>query len=156
MRSCTICNHPERDRIDEAIAVGQSNLQIEKKFKISRETVRRHQKHVQALIKKHNDAEDLARAGSLKAKMMLREADLLRFQSQAEKDNDIPTAIAATRELRQLMELQARIQGELKPQEVGVIALNLDEQTSRRIAETYLRRHPTAPIDRVQDEANDE
>lgn len=151
MRSCTICTHPQRAAIDEAIATGQPYLKIEKRFGMSRETVRRHRKHVEALIKKHDEVTDLARAGDLKAKLKLHEAELLRLQADAEKEKDIPTAVRVRAELRQLYELQAKMQGDLKPQEVGVIAFNLDEQTSRRALETYLRRHPTGQKDKAQD-----
>jgi hypothetical protein len=142
MKTCSICSHPNRERIDEAIIAGMANLHIEKKFKVSRETVRRHSKHVLALVKKHDEAQQLAQGGSLKAKVLMREADLLRIQQLAEGRNDFPTAISAIRELRQLLELQGKFEGVFKPQEVQVVAVNLDKDTSRRIAETYLERHP--------------
>lgn len=94
------------------------------------------------MVKKYDATQELAQAGNLKAKILMREGDLLRIQQKAENRDDLPTAIAAIRELRQFHELQARLEGQLKPQEVNVLSVNLDEQTSRRMAETYLQRHP--------------
>jgi trans-aconitate methyltransferase len=142
MKTCSICKHPNRPRIDEAIIAGTPNLRIEKNFGVSRDAVRRHSKHVLAVVKKYDATQELAQAGNLKAKILMREGDLLRIQQKAEQRDDLPTAIAAIRELRQFHELQARMEGQLKPQEVSVLAVNLDEQTSRRMAETYLQRHP--------------
>lgn len=142
MKTCSICKHPNRPRIDEAIIAGTPNLRIEKNFGVSRDSVRRHSKHVLAVVKKYDATQELAQAGNLKAKILMREGDLHRIQQKAEQRDDLPTAIAAIRELRQFHELQARMEGQLKPQEVSVLAVNLDEQTSRRIAETYLQRHP--------------
>ena len=147
---CTICKHPDREKIDEAIIAGRSIRQIVDSFGgTSRETVRRHTKHVLAIVRKHDEIQQLAHAGSLRAKLTMREVDLLRIQQQAEVNKDLTTAIAAIRELRQCHELQAKIEGQLKPQEVAVVAVNLDEQTSRRVAQTYLQRHPK---DQPQDE----
>jgi hypothetical protein len=140
---CTICKHPDREKIDEAIIGGKSIRSIVENFGgTSRETVRRHTKHVLAIVRKHDEIQQLAHAGSLKAKLIMREADLLRIQQQAEINKDLPTAISAIRELRQCHELQAKVEGHLKPQEVAVVAVNLDEETSRRVARTYLQRHP--------------
>jgi hypothetical protein len=144
MKKCYVCLHPERQRIDEAIIAGQPNLRIAKAFGVSRDSVRRHNKHVAALVRKYDSTQELALAGSLKAKIQLREADLLRFQLNAEQKGDLPTAISATSELRRFYELTAKLEGTLKPEQVAVmgVTMNLDEETSRRIAKTYLERHP--------------
>jgi hypothetical protein len=141
---CKICKHPQREKIDEAIVAGKSIRDIVGEFGgvVSRESVRRHTKHVLAIVRKFDETQQLAMGGNLKAKIQIREADLLRLQQQAEKNGNVRDAIAAIRELRQCHELQARIEGQLKPAEVNVLAVNLDEQTSRRIAQTYLERHP--------------
>jgi hypothetical protein len=143
-KKCYICQHPERQRIDEALIAGQPYSRIAKNFDVSRDSVRRHSKHLVALVKKYDTTQELALAGSLKAKIQLREADLLRFQQNAEAKGDISTAITATRELRGYYEFQAKLDGSLKPDQVAVlgVTMNLDEETSRRIARTYLERHP--------------
>jgi hypothetical protein len=142
MKTCSVCKHPRRAEIDEALIAGGDNAKIGKAFGPSRDAIRRHATHVLAIVKKYDETTALARGEDLKAKMLLREADLLRLQEKAEAGHDIPTAIAAIRELRQFHEPQARMEGQLKPQEVSVLAVNLDEQTSRRMAATYLERHP--------------
>lgn len=139
---CTICKHPDREKIDEAIIAGKSIRQIVETYGgTSRETVRRHSKHVLAVMRRYDETAMLAHAGNLKAKLQMREADLYRIQKQAEMDKDLPTAIAAIRELRQCHELAAKVSGELKPDQIAAAVLNLDEETSKRIARTYLERH---------------
>jgi trans-aconitate methyltransferase len=140
--SCTICTHAEREKIDEALIAGKSIRWIEQAFKAgSRETIRRHKHHVLAVMRKYDETEMLAHAGNLKAKLQMREADLYRIQKQAELNKDLPVAISAIRELRQCHELLAKVSGELKPEQIAAVALNLDEETSKRIARTYLDRH---------------
>ena len=139
---CNICKHPDHEKIDEAIIAGKSIRQIADEFKTaSRESVRRHKHHVLAVMRRYDETEQLAHAGNLKAKLQMREADLYRIQKQAELNKDLPTAISAIRELRQCHELVAKVSGELKPEQIAAVALNLDEETSKRIARTYLDRH---------------
>jgi len=150
---CTISKHPEREKIDEANIAGRSIRQIVDDFGgTSGETVRRHTKHVLAVVRKHSETEQPALAGNLRAKMLIRESDLIRLQQQAERKGDVTAAIAAIRERRQFHELQPRMEGQLKPQEVSVLAVNLDEQTSRRVAQTYLERHPQKQLPAGDDE----
>lgn len=111
MKTCTVCKHPRRAEIDEALIAGGDNARIGKAFGPSRDAIRRHATHVLAIVKKYDETTALARGGDLKAKMLLREDDLLRLREKAEADHDIPTAIAAIRELRQFHELQARMEG---------------------------------------------
>ena len=154
---CKICKHPKRPEIDEAIIKSTPIRKIVEEFgdrDISRESVRRHTKHVLAIVKKFDETHQLAMGGNLKAKIQILEADLTRLQQIAERNGDVTAAIAALKELRQFVELRARIEGQLKPQEVQVLAVNLDEETSRRIAETYLQRHP--PKQQKQLSAGDE
>jgi len=140
--TCTICTHPEREKIDENLIGGKSIRWIEQQFKAgSRETIRRHKNHVLSAMRKYDETAALAHAGNLKAKLQMRESDLYRIQKQAELNKDLPTAITAIRELRQCHELVAKISGELRPEQIAAVALNLDEETSKRIARTYLERH---------------
>jgi hypothetical protein len=107
-KKCYVCQHSERQRIDEAIIAGQPYLRVAKNFNVSRDSVRRRSKHVVALVKRYDTTQELALARSLKAKIQLREADLLRFQQNAEAKGDIPTAISAMRKLRGYYEFQAK------------------------------------------------
>ena len=142
---CEHCHELFTDRAGVRVAVigGKSIRQIVSDFGgTSRETVRRHSKHVLAVMRKYDETAMLAHAGNLKAKLQMREADLYRIQKQAELNKDLPTAISAIRELRQCHELAAKVSGELKPEQIAAVSLNLDEETSKRIARTYLDRHP--------------
>ena len=63
-----------------------------------------------------------------------------RLQAQAEEAGETRTAIAALRELTRLVELKAKMAGQLKDQQVNVLHVRLDEVTAARMAATYLSR----------------
>jgi hypothetical protein len=69
-----------------------------------------------------------------------------RLQAKAEADGDTRTAIAALRELTRLIELRARVAGELKDRQVNVLNVNLDEITAARMAELYLSRRRVSEV----------
>src|SRR5712692_11858896 len=68
------------------------------------------------------------------------EAD--RMKEQAEADGDFRTALAAISLMCRIVELAAKLRGELDEKiQTNVLSLHLDPDTANRIAETYLARH---------------
>lgn len=65
-----------------------------------------------------------------------------RIEEQAEASEDYRTALAAIRERCRIVELKARLRGELDERsQTNVLNVHLDSDTVKRIAETYLARH---------------
>jgi len=70
------------------------------------------------------------------------EAD--RMKQQAEADGDFRTALAAISLMCRIVELAAKLRGELdETSRMNVLSVHLDADTAKRIAETYLSRHKT-------------
>jgi hypothetical protein len=64
-----------------------------------------------------------------------------RLKERAEQKGDYRTALAAVRELCRIIELVARLSGELNERpETKILNVTFDPQTAKRIAETFLAR----------------
>jgi hypothetical protein len=64
-----------------------------------------------------------------------------RIEQQAEAAGDHRTALAAIRELCRIVELSAKLRGDLDERSpTNILNVNLDYETGKRIAETYLAR----------------
>jgi hypothetical protein len=143
---CSICNHDRRQEIENALLRGDSHRVIARQFNVSHGAVARHLKHVStALIQ----ARKLMEIGAGKSIFLqLRELNLQveQLKARADRTGDYRGALAALREKTRLVELEARLTGELneKP-EVKIVSLNLDAETARRLTETFLARHKEQP-----------
>ncbi len=82
----------------------------------------------------------MIRADGLAAELGRLASEARRLQAAAEEAGELRTAIAALREITRLIELRARIAGELKEGQVNVLNVHIDERTATRMAETYLSR----------------
>jgi hypothetical protein len=68
--------------------------------------------------------------------------DARRIQEKAESDNDYRVALGAIRELTRIVELTARVSGELNERsEFKILNLTLDAETAKRMTQTFLDRH---------------
>ena len=64
-----------------------------------------------------------------------------RIEEQAEASGDYRTALGAIRELCRIVELVAKLRGELHEQpQTNILNVNLDPDTARKMAQTYLAR----------------
>src|SRR5918994_6528913 len=65
-RSCTICEHPDREAIDRALVSETSNLSVSSLFGVSESAVRRHKaNHLPAKLVMAEKAAEVVEAGSL-------------------------------------------------------------------------------------------
>jgi hypothetical protein len=65
-RSCTICEHPEREAIDRALVGETSNLSVSSLFGVSESAVRRHKaNHLPAKLVMAEHAAEVAEADNL-------------------------------------------------------------------------------------------
>ena len=64
------------------------------------------------------------------------------LKARADRAGDYRTALAALREKTRLVELEARLTGELNERpETKILNFTLDAETARRMTETFLARH---------------
>ncbi len=114
-RRCTICDHPERDALDHAIAAGTSYRRVALQWGVSRDAIGRHAKrHLSpalAAMQVEREADE--------AKGLLQRTERLierteRLLLAAEQDGKVASALSAVRELRGLLELLGKATGELR------------------------------------------
>jgi len=65
-RRCTVCDHPERHGIDEALISGAPYWRVAKRFELSESAVYRHKsEHLPTQLLKAKEVEEAARAYDL-------------------------------------------------------------------------------------------
>ena len=113
---------------------------------IRKSALHRHKQHLQTTLTQAKSAEEVLRGESLLEDLQDLGAEANRLKQKAERSGDLRTAMAGLRELARLIEIRARVAGELKDREINlnVLNVNVDDSTARRIAETYLARHEAA------------
>jgi hypothetical protein len=113
-RSCTICTDPERDAIDAALVAGEPFRRVAAQYSLTEQAIRRHRKaHLPAALTKAQEAKEAARADDLLAQLQALTAEAHRIKNQAERTGDYRTALAGIRELVRIVELLAKLRGEL-------------------------------------------
>ncbi|MGA7741810.1 MAG: hypothetical protein WCE40_08225 [Polyangia bacterium] len=138
-RTCTICKHPNRHEIDQALVSGRSFRDVAGQYETSPSAVHRHRSHVLPAVAEAKQAKDDAHADSLRGKLAELEATAHRIAAKAEAKHDLKTALTAIRELTRLVELSARMQGELPAQPVAVTVAPPKPMTLEEAAEIIKR-----------------
>ena len=125
---CSICSHPKRPEIDQALALGQASIRaIARQFGATKDSLARHRAHIPAGLLKAKEAAEVAEADSLLERVKSLCSRCENLLSQAETilggalqlgDAEtgmgaIRTAVAAARELRGQFELLGALTGEL-------------------------------------------
>jgi hypothetical protein len=89
-RRCTVCDHPERHSIDEALVTGAPYRSIAKRFGLSESAVYRHKsEHLPAHLLKARELEEAARADDLLEQVRHLQAHALDILERAEKAGDL-------------------------------------------------------------------
>jgi hypothetical protein len=141
-RTCSICNHMRRDEIDKALLAGESLRDIAGRVPVAKSALHRHKLHLSATLVKARDSEEIAHADGLLEQLRELTVEARHIKEKAEARKDYRTALAAVRELCRIVELVAKLRGEIDGRaEINVMNLQLDTETARRIGETFLSRH---------------
>ena len=117
-RKCTVCAHPQREELDQALVSGQSTSEIIARYStvctIGRMALQRHkERHLPQTLILSKDAEEVSRSDQLLEKLAKLEQNTLQIGEKAEKGGDWRTALAAIKDQIRIVELQAKIQGVL-------------------------------------------
>ncbi len=131
-RRCTVCRHPEREAIDQALLNNGPLRTIADQFKVSKTTLIRHKKdHIPELLAKGREAQKevaamaLAQAADELEEKEVNSADSLFIQLKewinrteaiflaVEKKRDYKTALKAVREGRDNLEFMAKLLGKI-------------------------------------------
>jgi transposase len=146
-RTCTVCSHPEREAIDEALVSGASNRSIASKCGVSEAAVRRHKaNHIPAKLalaaKKREEAES-AEADDLLGRVEDLQERTLAILEAAEDTGELKTALSAIREARGNLELVGRLTRELDERPINVL-ISPEWLELRAVIVTALEPHQEA------------
>ena len=130
---CTICNHPLRVEIDKALVAGATYREIAQRFGVSRDALYRHRKngHIAEQIAKAAKKKEIQQAKEVQAAILAQEAqevadaqtildEVSRLKGRAltildrAETEGTREACMALREVRGIIELLAKVRGELK------------------------------------------
>jgi hypothetical protein len=144
-RRCTVCDHPERHGIDEALVSGAPYRTVAKRFVLSESAVYRHKtEHLPAQLLKAREVEEVAQADDLLEQVRGLQDRALDILERAEKAGDLRTALAAISQARGNLELLGKLAGELD--ERPVVNLNIAPEwlELRAVIVGALEPHPAA------------
>jgi hypothetical protein len=113
-RRCTVCVHPEVETINRMLVEGETYQTISNRFGISNQAVGRHARnHLPKAMLKAEEVKEVVAADNLLAEVedLKRQAQVIK--DRAEKAGDLRTALQGIRELVRIVELLAKLRGEL-------------------------------------------
>jgi 3-methyladenine DNA glycosylase Tag len=141
-RKCSLCIHERRYDIEQAMLAGGSYRVVAQRFAVSRDAVVRHRRHLPAVLARAQEVKEVAHGDSLLAQLRDLTAEAQRLKAIAEEAGDYRAALAAVRELCRIVELMAKLSGDLDSHsETKILHVTLDAETALRISKTFLARH---------------
>src|SRR5215510_6068951 len=156
-RICTICTHSDRNKIDQQLVEGIAFPAIAALFRVSADALGRHKaNHLPAQLAEARGAEIASQADDLLSKIANLEVDAQSIYEQAKRKGDLKMALAAVRELTRVIELLAKIKGELDERTqininnqasnaAGIVGLPKWEDSDKIVQESLKQRfHPPA------------
>lgn len=116
MPQCTVCAHPDRDAIEHALVSGTSLRNVAEQFRLATTSLHRHRhKHIPTALANAQRAVEVVRADSLLDRLEDLTGEAHRLKEKAERAGDLRTSLAAIRELVRMVDLMAKVSGELAP-----------------------------------------
>jgi hypothetical protein len=144
-RRCTVCDHPEKHSIDEALVSSTPYRSVAKRFGLSESAVYRHKtEHLPAHLLKAREVEEVAQAEVLLEQVRLLQAHALDILERAEKAGDLRTALAAISQARGNLELLGKLAGELDERPVVNLNISPEWLELRAVIVGALEPHPAA------------
>jgi transposase-like protein len=144
-RSCTVCEHPEREAIERALVGDASNRSVASLYDVSEAAMRRHKaNHLPAKLVMAQAAEEAAQADNLLSQVQDLQGRALAILDKAESAGDLRTALGAIREARGNLELLAKLLGELDERPVVNLSVSAEWVELRAVLIGALEPHPEA------------
>jgi hypothetical protein len=144
-RRCTVCDHPQRHGIDEALVSSTPYRSVAKRFGLSESSVYRHKsEHLPAHLLKAKEVEEVTQADELLDQVRNLQAHALDILERAEKAGDLRTALAAISQARGNLELLGKLAGELDDRPVVNVLVSPEWLELRAVIVGALEPHPGA------------
>jgi len=149
-RTCTVCTHPERAAIDQALLAGEPLRDIARRTATTKDALSRHKaEHIPSAIAKAQDAVEVAQADNLLRDVRQLKGKAIALLLKAEQAGDYRTALTGIREARACVELLLEVEGELDRRPVVNITVSAEWLTIRTTLLAVLQAHPEARRDVV-------
>lgn len=144
-RSCTVCDHPEKDAIDQALVGSASNRSVASLYDVSEAAVRRHKaNHLPAKLVMAEKAAEVVEADNLLDQVGDLQRRALAILDKAEETGELRTALSAIKEARGNLELLAKLLGELDERPVVNLNISPEWLELRAVIVGALEPHPEA------------
>ena len=144
-RSCTVCEHAEKDAIDQALVGSASNRSVASLYDVSEAAVRRHKvNHLPAKLVMAEKAAEVVEANNLLDQFGDLQRRALAILDKAEEAGELRTALSAIREARGNLELLAKLLGELEERPVVNVLVSPEWLELRAVIVGALEPHPEA------------
>lgn len=131
-RKCTICIHKKRNEIETSFLEDNSYRTISHHFRVSINALKRHVKNdhiAKSLIKAH-EINKIVNADDLVFKILHLQKETLIVLAEAKEEKNHNTILAAVGKASGLIELQAKLIGQLKETQVNI---NVFQQSSKTL-----------------------
>ena len=120
-RHCTICYHDNREQIERDMLEGKlSYAAIGVRYGFSTSPVQAHKKHMGMVTAPTTRVGTISAADSLCDQIVALEDRALRLLDTAEKAKHLSVAVSAIREVRAIIELKAKLTGDMVTKTVSV------------------------------------
>ena len=144
-RTCTVCRHPDRPAIDQAVVNRRPFRDIARHFTVGRmAAVRHHDEHLAETLAKATAAAETARADDLLEQVRALRTKSLQLMLAAEKSGDLRTALAGIREARACLELLGEMSQQIDRRPVVNLTITAEWLQVRATLLDALRPHPEA------------
>jgi hypothetical protein len=145
-RTCTVCAHPEREAIDKALLSGGNCRGLSALYRVSEDAILRHKnKHLPAAMVQAQGVAEVTHADNLLDQVRDLQRQAKTIKDKAETAGDLRTAIAGIREMSRIIELLAKLQGELQEgQTINVLIASPAWIKTRTAVLKALEGHPEA------------
>ena len=149
-RKCLVCIHPDREEIDRTLIDGHSFRKISRHFQIDKSSLFRHKRnHISKSLMKAEEVKEVTRSKNLWDQIESLRSNAERIAKKAEDKGDYRAALLAVRELTRIVELLAKLQGDLKEQSVNVV-VNAQWLELRATILSALEDYPQARLKLVE------
>jgi hypothetical protein len=144
-RRCTVCTHPDRPAIDQAIVNHKPFRAISRQFGVSKDAVlRHHDDHLPEALARAKGAEETARADDLLEQVRALRTKSLQLMLAAETAGDLRTALAGIREARACLELLAEMSQAIDRRPTLNLLIAPEWLATRSVLLDALRPYPEA------------